>query len=223
MVNVFIRQRILREPPPVKFVVTTSAVVCEIVSDEYLILLTVEVVAVVRPQVAKRCPNAYRKDSSRYVRGRCSGLSPRHARFPDDRSGNTNLGVVAGCCHDSSAAERRTLEYSVGFCVRTVCKRTPNAKPQSSAFTAESFVPSARYEYFATIVSYLTKYHSKKRGAKAPLSIKNLDVFVLVFSPSCKASTTKLQNRKKQERLSIGRLRTSENRKMADMPFEGWQ
>ena len=48
MVNVFIRQRILREPPPVKFVVTTSAVVCEIVSDEYLILLTVEVVAVVR-------------------------------------------------------------------------------------------------------------------------------------------------------------------------------
>ena len=36
----------------------------------------------------------------------------------------TNLGFIVDRPYDSSAAERRTLEYTVASGIRTVCKRT---------------------------------------------------------------------------------------------------
>ena len=156
MVNVFIRQRILREPPPVKFVVTTCVVVRERQACECLIFLAVEAVAVIRNRQRRGIPPF----SERLVVVTFEHviLVCRHDTHASQMIGQeiTNLGVVAGCCHDPAAAERRTLEYTVASGIRTVCKKNPRyAKPQSSAFTAESFVPSARYEYFATIVRYL--------------------------------------------------------------------
>ena len=222
-VAILLRQRILREPPPVKFVVTTSAVVRETVSDEYLILLSIEAVSVVRNRQRRRYPTF--AERLVVVAFEHVVLVCRHDTHAFQMIGQeiTNLGVVAGCCHDPAAAERRTLEYSVGFCVRTVCKRTPIRKTAVVGIHRREFRTVCKIRIFRDNRIVFNQIPFKKRGAKAPLSIKNLDVFVLVFSPSCKASTTKLQNRKKQERLSIGRLRTSENRKMADMPFEGWQ
>ena len=124
MVNVFIRQRILREPPPVKFVVTTCVVVRERQACECLIFLAVEAVAVIRNRQRRGIPPF----SERLVVVTFEHviLVCRHDTHASQMIGQeiTNLGVVAGCCHDPAAAERRTLEYTVASGIRTVCKRT---------------------------------------------------------------------------------------------------
>ncbi len=121
-------QGILREPPPVKFVVTTCAVVRETVSDEYLILFTVEVVPIVRNW--QRCRVSAFSERIVVVAFEDVVLVCRHDTHAFQMIGQeiTNLGFSVDRPYDSSAAERRTLEYSVGFCVRTVCKRTPIRK-----------------------------------------------------------------------------------------------
>lgn len=128
MVNVFIRQRILREPPPVKFVVTTCVVVRERQACECLIFLAVEAVAVIRNRQRRGIPPF----SERLVVVTFEHviLVCRHDTHASQMIGQeiTNLGVVAGCCHDPAAAERRTLEYTVASGIRTVCKRTPIRK-----------------------------------------------------------------------------------------------
>lgn len=103
-------QGILREPPPVKFVVTTGAVVREIVSDEYLILLTVEVVPIVRNW--QRCRVPAFSERIVVVAFEHVVLVCRHDTHASQMIGQeiTNLGVVAGCCHDPAAAERCTFQ-----------------------------------------------------------------------------------------------------------------
>ena len=131
MVNVFIRQRILREPPPVKFVVTTCAVVRETVSDEYLILFTVEVVPIVRNW--QRCRVSAFSERIVVVAFEDVVLICRHDTHAFQMIGQeiTNLGVVAGCCHNASAAERYTFNLTacpVFYNFFPICKRTPIRK-----------------------------------------------------------------------------------------------
>ena len=128
MVNVFIRQRILREPPPVKFVVTTCVVVRERQACECLIFLAVEAVAVIRNRQRRGIPPF--AERLVVVAFEHVILVCRHDTHASQMIGQeiTNLGVVAGCCHDPAAAERRTLEYTVASGIRTVCKRTPIRK-----------------------------------------------------------------------------------------------
>ena len=119
---------ILHEPSPPFSVVHSSAVVRERQACERLILLAVEPVAVVRNW--QRCRVPAFSERIVVVAFEDVVLVCRHDTHAFQMIGQeiTNLGVVAGCCHDPAAAERRTLEYSVGFCVRTVCKRTPIRK-----------------------------------------------------------------------------------------------
>ena len=121
-------QGILREPPPVKFVVTTCVVVRERQACECLIFLAVEAVAVIRNRQRRGIPPF----SERLVVVTFEHviLVCRHDTHASQMIGQeiTNLGVVAGCCHDPAAAERRTLEYTVASGIRTVCKRTPIRK-----------------------------------------------------------------------------------------------
>ena len=121
-------QGILREPPPVKFVVTTGTVVRERQACECLIFLAVEAVAVIRNRQRRGIPPF----SERLVVVTFEHviLVCRHDTHASQMIGQeiTNLGVVAGCCHDPAAAERRTLEYTVASGIRTVCKRTPIRK-----------------------------------------------------------------------------------------------
>ena len=110
MVNVFIRQRILREPPPVKFVVTTCVVVRERQACECLIFLAVEAVAVIRNRQRRGIPPF----SERLVVVTFEHviLVCRHDTHASQMIGQeiTNLGVVAGCCHDPAAAEPGTFQ-----------------------------------------------------------------------------------------------------------------
>ena len=124
-------QGILREPPPVKFVVTTCAVVRETVSDEYLILFTVEVVPIVRNW--QRCRVSAFSERIVVVAFEDVVLICRHDTHAFQMIGQeiTNLGVVAGCCHNASAAERYTFNLTacpVFYNFFPICKRTPIRK-----------------------------------------------------------------------------------------------
>ena len=121
-------QGILREPPSSFSVVHSGAVVRERQAGERLILLSVEAVAVIRNRQRRGIPPF--AERLVVVAFEHVILVCRHDTHASQMIGQeiTNLGVVAGCCHDSSAAERRTLEYTVASGIRTVCKRTPIRK-----------------------------------------------------------------------------------------------
>ena len=117
-------QGILREPPSSFSVVHSGSVVRERQACERLILLAVEAVPIVRNW--QRCRVPAFSERIVVVAFEDVVLICRHDTHAFQMIGQeiTNLGVVAGCCHDSSAAERRTLEYTVASGIRTVCKRT---------------------------------------------------------------------------------------------------
>ena len=119
-------QGILREPPSSFSVVHSSAVVRERQAGERLILLSIEAVSVVRNRQRRRYPTF--AERLVVVAFEHVVLVCRHDTHASQMIGQeiTNLGVVAACCYDPAAAERRTLEYSIrlGTFIRTICKRT---------------------------------------------------------------------------------------------------
>ena len=96
---------ILHEPSPPFSVVHSSAVVRERQACERLILLAVEPVAVVRNW--QRCRVPAFSERIVVVAFEHVVLVCRHDTHASQMIGQeiTNLGVVAGCCHDPAAAE----------------------------------------------------------------------------------------------------------------------
>ena len=121
-------QRILREPSSSFSVVHSGAVVRERQACECLIFLAVEPVSVIRNRQRRRYP-AF-AERLVVVAFEEVVLVCRHDTHASQMIGQeiTNLGFIVDRPHDSSAAERRTLEYTVASGIRTVCKRTPIRK-----------------------------------------------------------------------------------------------
>ena len=103
-------QGILRKPSSSFSVVHSGAVVRERQAGERLILLSVEAVSVIRNRHRRRYP-AF-AERLVVVAFEDVVLVCRHDAHAAQMIGQeiTNLGVVAGCCHDPAAAEPGTFQ-----------------------------------------------------------------------------------------------------------------